>query len=226
MKTAFLSITIFASFIFMGCSNNSNLSDYKIDYKELEETYGKDKISHIPKNLDVPYAFLMFTADEYCYIKKTGFTITYTTTDYEIDSLVKHYNNTCLQMVSPSDSCLLVVHPILNENLDGIDYIYEVRDETDDCNSLTSKIQANCKETSIPVPNFWETEFNDINITNNDRLNDNFTIYVLDAEKGKFLNQKILSDGCGLPIDWKNGYSKGVAINPIDNVVIYWLEIW
>jgi len=50
-------------------------------------------------------------------------------------------------------------------------------------------------------------------------------IYVLGAEKGKFLEDNLLwSRGVKLPDEWKNGYTKGVVVS--GNIVVYWLEIW
>lgn len=51
------------------------------------------------------------------------------------------------------------------------------------------------------------------------------TIYVLGAEKGKFLDENLLwSRGVMLPNKWKNGYTKGIVIS--GNIVVYWLEVW
>lgn len=51
------------------------------------------------------------------------------------------------------------------------------------------------------------------------------TIYVLGAEKGKFLDENLLwSRGVKLYDEWKNGYTKGVVIS--GNIVVYWLEVW
>ena len=50
-------------------------------------------------------------------------------------------------------------------------------------------------------------------------------IYVLGAERGKFLSTGSLSkNGVGLPNEWGHGYSKGIAI--YGDIAIYWLEVW
>jgi hypothetical protein len=50
-------------------------------------------------------------------------------------------------------------------------------------------------------------------------------IYVLRAEKGKFLDDRLLrNERVGLPESWLHGYTKGIMIS--GNVVIYWLEVW
>ena len=50
-------------------------------------------------------------------------------------------------------------------------------------------------------------------------------IYLLDAEKGRFLPDDCLSkNGVGLPKEWVHGYTKGLVLYKY--YVIYWLEVW
>lgn len=78
-----------------------------------------------------------------------------------------------------------------------------------------------CKDShALPIPNFkrWRLTFTD------DFYKDAL-IYVLDAKKGSFLKEEVLSEsGVGLPEEWTHGYTKGVTI--FKNYVIYWLEVW
>lgn len=54
----------------------------------------------------------------------------------------------------------------------------------------------------------------------------NYDLYIIEAKKGKFLAENNLSFGYGLPEEWRNGYTRGVAVNEDKGIVIYWLEIW
>ena len=50
-------------------------------------------------------------------------------------------------------------------------------------------------------------------------------IYLLAAEKGRFLPDDCLSrNGVGLPNEWVHGYTKGLVLYKY--YVIYWLEVW
>ena len=81
----------------------------------------------------------------------------------------------------------------------------------------------NCRTSNIlPIPNFkcWEVGFPLEFFKNKDSK-----IYVLDAKKGRFLEDDNLSkSGVGLPKEWLHGYTKGVTI--FKNYAIYWLEVW
>lgn len=73
----------------------------------------------------------------------------------------------------------------------------------------------------LPIPNFEFLKDTDLPID----FYKNASIYVLDAEQGKFLADDYLSrEGVGLPKEWLHGYTKGVAID--ENIAVYWLEVW
>lgn len=76
-----------------------------------------------------------------------------------------------------------------------------------------------------PVPNFSNfTEYQ--SDATHCKLSDDFIILVLDAKPGKFLNEDNLTQGKYMPVDWKNGYSKGVAVSEKRKIIIYWVIIW
>ena len=41
-----------------------------------------------------------------------------------------------------------------------------------------------------------------------------------------YINKEYLSKGVCMPKKWRNGYSRGIAIDDTESMVIYWLEIW
>ena len=84
----------------------------------------------------------------------------------------------------------------------------------------------------IPVPNFYEHNYplgTHPGITDplNNRLPEGYTIYVVDASPGIYIKKEWLTEGLGLPPEWKNGYSRGYAISSdTTKNIIYWLAIW
>lgn len=55
-------------------------------------------------------------------------------------------------------------------------------------------------------------------------LSKEFVIYVFDFKTGNYWQGLKPLDY--LPEGWKNGYSKGIAINEVKNVLIYWFVVW
>jgi len=55
-------------------------------------------------------------------------------------------------------------------------------------------------------------------------LSSDFVIYVLDSKSGIYW--KGLKPNKYMPVDWKNGYSKGICINHKKGLTIYWVIIW
>lgn len=84
----------------------------------------------------------------------------------------------------------------------------------------------------IPVPNFYRHSY-DLGVHRadqdplNNRLSAGYTLYVVDASPGVFIKKEWLTEGLGLPLEWKNGYSRGYAISSdTTKSIIYWLVIW
>jgi hypothetical protein len=55
-------------------------------------------------------------------------------------------------------------------------------------------------------------------------LSRDFLIYILDSKPGHYW--KGLYPLNYMPVDWKNGYSKGICINEKKGIIIYWGLIW
>lgn len=58
----------------------------------------------------------------------------------------------------------------------------------------------------------------------NSGLSEDFMIYVFDFKTGNYW--KGLHPKDYLPGNWENGYSKGIAINKVKKVSIYWFVVW
>jgi hypothetical protein len=79
-------------------------------------------------------------------------------------------------------------------------------------------------KSAVPIPNFYDlTDFNE---SSYNLLNRSYTIYLIEAEPKKCCSEKFHQGAWHMPAAWKDGFSRGYAINLDDNTVIYWLVIW
>jgi hypothetical protein len=216
------------SLIISSCIDKYN--QYGVFYEEIKKEFGNEFISHFPMKVEGDFSSAIFVSDTFGYNDKTGATMIYKVED---DSLKKLLNNIyTANIYSASDSCLLIVGDKNNNITNGEELfidMFKTNDEiiqSDTGGRFDSISQANLKILSLPVPNFSMVNYNTLVVTKDNRLTEDFILYVLDAKSGKFLLDKRLSNGYGLPDVWKNGYSKGIAISKKRNLVLYWLEIW
>lgn len=80
------------------------------------------------------------------------------------------------------------------------------------------------KTEGIPIPSFYDYE-KDFGL-NSVRLDNDFKIYVLESKNGEYMNKEDLTKNNKFPPNWKNGFSRGLAINEQEKTIIYWLTIW
>lgn len=117
------------------------------------------------------------------------------------------------KLILPNDSCNLIVNRFYFDSPSSL-----IAEEM-------SRLAKYCQE-SLPIPNFamvnsFLKEKPELVTLPND-----FEIYIIDAKKGKFLEENEHTVGTGLPEEWKNGYSKGIAYSEKRHICIYWLIIW
>lgn len=112
---------------------------------------------------------------------------------------------------NPDDSCLLIIRRF------GLNYKEKYQ-------SYSDSLLTVCNRLSLPIPNFeyLNQSFNIVSYL----LPDDFTLYVIDAEPGVFIDTTCLSQGLGLPEYWKNGFSKGIAVSKKREAIVYWLDVW
>jgi hypothetical protein len=119
------------------------------------------------------------------------------TDSLEILDVEKRLEKAKVKAFAPNDSSLIVVG-------DTVDY--------------SRKINA------TPIPSFYRYE-KDFGL-NAVRLDNDFSIYVLESKSGEYMDVEYLTKDNKFPSDWKNGFSRGLAINDQEKIVIYWLTIW
>lgn len=174
----------------------------KRDYEEIISLYPNFLVSHFPESInDSKFANhgLLFPRGRY--LSYIHLMIPYG--DEEIGPLREAVASKAKGIYSFGDSCLI------------LPYNYE-KFEMIKSDSIRNIPFANM----LPVPNFhsWLYDFPPA-------FYKEAVIYLLDAEKGRFLSDDCLSrSGVGLPEEWLHGYTKGFIL--YKNYVIYWLEVW
>jgi len=77
---------------------------------------------------------------------------------------------------------------------------------------------------AVPIPNFYEVE--DFDENTYVYLKRSYSIYIVESEPKKCCSDKQHIGKWFMPNEWKDGYSRGYAINRQTNNVIYWLVVW
>jgi len=131
------------------------------------------------------------------------------------DTLIK-IEKSAIAKYTSNQKCLLVLNRFATHTNYGYPKEHEINKHL---------INLDCYNDLYPIPNFSNFSEYQSNETLC-KLKSDFTIYVLDAQSGKFLDDDLLTDGKYMPEKWRNGYSKGVAISEEKGVIIYWVIIW
>ncbi len=177
----------------------------KSDYSEVLSLYPNELVCGFPemKKEKVFYLGLEFPRGQYL----SHIHIGVLKTEVEIKNLEEQLKIKSKSIYSFGDSCSLII------NYDSNLYTNAPFNLTM-CDSLIMM-------QKLPIPNF---DFL-IDMDMPSEFFDKATIYLLDAEKGKFLEDNYLSiNGVGLPKNWLHGYTKGLVIS--GKIVFYWLEVW
>lgn len=204
--------------IFLACSHSfrkDSSSDKNKSYLEYKKEFDSKFISHFPK-----------------LISDNDYTLTYSSVIEKNNvGLVLYYYNLSAGMIDTiknrvthqsymgcyksADSCLLVVNRFETIETSENGQIPVIKDST--------IVNRECYKKLYPIPNFIEYSEPDKNLNFKE---DGFVIYVLEAHSGKHFNKFKMSPSPQMPTQWKNGYSKGIAISVSKKAVIYWSIIW
>lgn len=55
---------------------------------------------------------------------------------------------------------------------------------------------------------------------------DNFTFYIIEESKGKYLHENLLLTEVNMPLGWEHGLTRGLAIDSLNNEIYFWVEMW
>jgi len=81
-----------------------------------------------------------------------------------------------------------------------------------------------CDQVRYPIPNFILV--GDEDFANRNGISDDYNIYVLEAKGGIKYSSKYYGKINFMPEGWIHGHSKGVAISPEKQKMIYWFVLW
>ncbi len=194
--------------ILIGCSlkSNNELSNNR-DYIEAKQEFDYNLVDHFPDSINSNNFFIRATN----YQTNSIEFMLITNNEEMLDSLFMKKKS--LHYYNADDTCLLVVNRYINE-----DNYYKADDIRD------RDLSTSCDSSYLPIPNFWRLKFEHSN--NITKLPDDYSIYILEAKAGAYLNSDLSKPSRTMPKKWKNGYSKGICKNERTNTIIYWLIIW
>lgn len=201
-----------------GCNNkktfNYSRNDNQESYVEYKKEFDSTLVNHFPDKINyVEHTKILNTNREK---NDVGlFLIEYQVPKEAIKELEKKFSKKIKYTCTNKDECLLVVNRFETKRTKDSLEIVTVED--------SSKVNNPCYKNLLPVPNFIDFSV----LRNTDFWKDeNFIIYVLDAKSGNHFKKFNLESNPQMPDDWKNGYSKGIAIDKQKGTVIYWSIIW
>ena len=209
-------ILVILIIVFAGCKKNENFDDSKLDYIKELSVFKNEFVDHFPQKLNdnnTPYGFCSTFPLKYeCMSMELYETISTEKIERLTDSLIIISQ----AIYGSSDTCMLIMNRFHNtiRMFQGINL------------STTERrlINRDCYKDKLPIQNFYASDL----ATDETRwkLPKDFVLYVLDAKKGKYWDDKYLYGGKYMPPEWEHGYSKGIAISKKRNIVLYWFVIW
>jgi hypothetical protein len=161
--------------------------------------------------------YVTFTADFFPIGGQYEFSIIFQYKESSFQQIVDTLTSNCIAKYGANDPCLFVVN-----RFSKISNYFNVQ-ITDEERNL---INLACYEGKYPVSNFYvyNIELNGKETVCN--LPERYDIYIIEAKKGNFDQQNKLRPNEFMPSNWKNGMSRGYAIDESHKTIIFWLVIW
>ena len=187
------------------------------EYLIALNTFDKSLVDHFPKRVTYLYSTLYHSQDKIH--SHPGIWFKTKIDGDKLDSLIQVYDKTSIAKYKPADSCLLVLESHLtDENWFKYDKSLRVSPKLDIPNR-------DCHTDKFPIPKFWsgglfETKDTEVGLTND------YELYVLDSKAGLFMDADSLPNGKYTYKGWEHGFTKGVAVDKDDRLVIFWFDIW
>lgn len=196
------------------CTNKNSFSNVTNDnYLEAKNQFDSILVNHFPTTLNSNNNLTVSNTNS----EKNDvglFLFEYNLSEENIKKIKKKVQS-ALSQYNINDSCLLIVNRFETiKTKDSLELV-EIKD--------SSLIDKPCYNKRLPIPNFI-----DFSIANSIGFweHKNFEIYVLDVGSGNHFNRFNLYPNIQMPKNWKNGFSKGIAIDETKKTVIYWSIIW
>lgn len=213
------SIIIFTFFLsFNSCNNkkaiSNNLDNNQDSYLEYKKEFDSTLVNHFPNKIEYVESLKILNTNS----EKNDvglFLIEYKVPKDSIELLEKKISKDLKYKYDNREKCKFIVNRFETKRTKDSLEIVNIED--------MSKVNDPCYKNRLPIPNFIDFSIQ----TNTDFWNnENFDVYVLDAKSGSYFEKFKLEPNPQMPDDWKNGYSKGIAIDNQKGTVIYWSIIW
>lgn len=215
MKHTLLIITLL---VFLGCEkiDRMNIDYSNEEYLKQLSFFKKEFVDHFPIKIleeNMPFRFRGIVYSQY---ECVSMELDITYNNEYIKDLIDSISSISAAVYYSKDTCLLVVNRFHTE-----DQYWETIQLTENTRRL---INRECYKGKLPVQNFYSSRL--ATYETDYQLPKDFTLYVLDAKKGKYWDDQYLYGGKYMPPEWEHGYSKGIAISEKSNIAVYWFVIW
>jgi len=200
--------------LLFSCHGQSLESFNNKNYIEKKKGFDNKLITHFPKKLNIPSDLISSKN-----VTKNDIGLMLYEYDMpvpKLDSIVNKIDAKYIAKYNSADLCLLIVNRF--ETMDT----YENRKDVEIKDS--TKINQECYKNLYPIPNFIDYKYpkKDYDL----KLDNSFEIYVLEAKSGIYYKEYDLIPNSQMPENWRNGYSRGIAVSTEKKVIIYWAIIW
>lgn len=203
-----LHLIFFALVFVLSCQDKSAQSPKrKVDYLQLIEEYPKGLTIHFPKQKELKSDYVL----NYTYLSRfspSQLIVKQKESKSRIDSLISNSRK-----IVYSDTSYYIVNKYVRDS--------NILSITNNYGQFKTQIE---HQRAVPIPNFYK--LSDFDEKSYNLLNRSYAIYLVEAEPKQCCSEKFHQGTWHMPEVWKDGFSRGYAINLEDETVIYWLVIW
>lgn len=200
--------SLLASFFILYSCSPADLSHDK-KYNKYISYFDQSLTSHFPSKYKSMKNNYTYTVDTTAHFNTEEINLTLKNASEQINEAKSKYK---LETYSTEDGCLIVVNDFLNNKNLILD------DET----TYQSKYSIGCKKYGI-IPNFWNNFYGTSDTKS--KLSNDFKYIIIDSKTGVF-SSKIREDVSYMPEQFRHGYSRGIAYNEREGLIVYWLILW
>ena len=200
---------VFLSFIFvLACQDKSAQEQkLKLGYLQFLREYPKGLTRHFPNEKEIKsdyqihHNYLSIYSPSQLIVRQKE-------SKSMIDSLIS-----VSRKIKYSDSSYYIVNKYLRDS--------NILSITKNHEKFKAQIE---HQSAVPIPNFYKVI--DFDGDRYNLLNKSYAIYLIEAEPKQCCSEKFHQGTWYMSDEWKDGFSRGYAIDLENNLVIYWLVIW
>ena len=215
MRQIWIVLVVFLGCFTCSCTTAQSDKVNNEDYKNQKSGFADVYVSHFPDSL-ITYEHI-FVSNKNTDKNNVCFLLY----QYGLDMKIlihekENLDKSAIAVYNSTDTCLLRINQF--ETLETLDKRIIVTDI--DTNILIK--QSKCEK--LPIPTF--IDFKKTHFAPPIKSDKDFKIYVLEAKSGIYDEKLQEKPDNQMPADWKNGYSRGVAISMKDKAMIHWFVMW